>query len=189
MSDKPGDLMADVFVISIDDAAKAWSGAAAYEGYALETVLDSVREGVHAESLRRYYPEGRCYIWAIPDHRENRATWDLIHENDLMLAYCDGSIIAASYVFLTTDDPRLAEALWGDMAEGMSQLMCFCDKPHTGEVPLIPQMERYLDRNFTGFTRLDQEKCRNIMSDYGSFEVFVRLGLKYDFPFSFRHSE
>lgn len=181
--------MADVFVFAIDDAAKARSGVAAEKGYELEVVLGSVRDAVRAESLRHYYPDGRCYIWAVPDHRENRATWDLIHENDLMLAYRGGSIIAASYVFLTMDEPRLAEALWGNIAEGLPRLMCFCGKPHTGEVPLIPQMERYLDRDYTGFTRLNQDKCANILSDYGSFEIFVRLGLKYDFPFSFRHSE
>ena len=67
--------------------------------------------------------------------------------------------------------------------------MSFFNKPHVGEVPIVEQMLGYLDQEFSGFTRLNPEKCENILRAFGSLEIFVRLGLRYDFPFSFRHSE
>jgi len=182
--------MVNVFVFSIDDeTAKPQFGIAAEKGYELETVLSSIREESQAESLRRCYPDGRCYVWGVPDRGENRSTWSLMSENDLVLAYSNGVIIAAAYAMMTLDNPSVAETLWSTNEEGPYRLMCFSEKPYTGQVPVIPQMQRYLDRDFTGFTRLKQEKTENILSDYGSFETFVRLCLKYDFPFSFRHSE
>lgn len=179
--------MANVFVFCVhDEEARVEFEAAALRGYGLEDVLKSVRDDFQAESLRRYYPGGRCYAWGVTDRGGNRSTWEFMAENDLVLAFYRGSIIAAAYVCLTMDEPRVAEAMWG---EGTSNLIWFSEKPYSGDVPVITQMDRYLDHDFTGFTRLDPVKCENILSDYGSFETFVRLCLKYDFPFSFRHSE
>jgi hypothetical protein len=182
--------MGNVFVFSInDEAAEAQSGFAAEKGYELETVLNSIGDEVQAESLRRCCPDGICYVWAVPDQGGNRSTWNLMSEYDLVLAYRNRSIIAAAYVLMTLESPSVGTSFWGAGEEGPSLLICFSGKPYTGEVPILRQMERYLDRDFTGFTRLKPEKCENILSDYGSFETFVRLGLRYDFPFSFRHSE
>ena len=47
----------------------------------------------------------------------------------------------------------------------------------------------YLDQEYSGFTRLNPEKRETILNAFGSLEIFVRLGLRYDFPFNFRHSE
>lgn len=159
------------------------------KGFELETLLKSIHESGQAESLRCCHPDGRCYVWALPDEGENRSIWNLISDHDLVLAFNSGSIIAAAYVLMKLEHPSLAKALWGEDAGRRFRLMCFSRQPYIGEVPVIQQMERYLDREFKGFTRLGQKKTDNILSDYGSFETFVRLCLKYDFPFSFRHSE
>lgn len=182
--------MDNVFIFPVNDSEANGGFVVADERcYDLEAVLKSIHDADRAENLRECCPEGRCYIWALPDRGENRSIWNLISENDLVLAFRSGSIIAAASVLIKIESPSLAENLWGADAEGHSRLMCFSRRPYTGEVPLIPQMERYLDRDFKGFTRLKKEKRDNILSDYGSLEIFVRLGLKYDFPFSFRHSE
>jgi hypothetical protein len=181
--------MDNVFIFSIDDEAENGRFFIADEkGYELGAVLSSIRDAGQVESLRLHYPDGSCYVWALPDRGENRSAWSLVSAQDLLLAYDNGSIIAAAHALMTLESPSLANALWGD-AYGPSRLMCFSGRPCTGEVPIIPQLERYLDRQFKGFTMLNPQKCENILSDYGSFETFVRLGLKYDFPFSFRHSE
>lgn len=180
--------MADAFVFPIHEAEKAQFVLAAENGYELQSVLSCIGDKGQAESIKRCCASGRCYIWAVPDRRENRSTWELISANDLLLAYSSGSIIAASHVLATLDDPSLAHMLWGTNEKG-APLMCFTEKPYTGEVPLVEQMHRYIAPGFTGFTRLGPDRCSNILSDYGSFEIFVRLCLKYDFPFSFRHSE
>ncbi len=182
--------MDNVFIISIDGSAEDGSFIIADEkGHDLETVLRSIHDAGQADVLRRYHPEGICHMWALPDRGENRSTWNLVSEYDLLLACCRGSIIAAAHVLTKLESLSLANALWGAGAYGAPLLMCFSRQPYTGEVRIIPQMERYLDREFKGFTRLDHKKTENILSDYGSLETFVRLCLKYDFPFSFRHSE
>jgi hypothetical protein len=110
-------------------------------------------------------------------------------ENDLVLGYRNRSIVSAATVLMKIDHPSLAIALWGNQTEGPPRLMSFFDKPYVGEVPIVEQMLGYLDQEFSGFTRLNPEKCENILHAFGSLEIFVRLGLRYDFPFNFRHSE
>ncbi len=184
------DEMANVFIFSIDDAAaKASFGITIEKGYELETVLPVIHEEIQIENLRRTYPDGKCYVWGVQERGGNFSTWDIMAEGDLVLGYYDRSIVAAAYVLMKINNPLLAAQLWSKSLEGPFSLMCFTSEPYAGEVPIVSQMLRYLDLNFTGFTKLDSKKCDNIMSDYGSFETFVRLGLGYDFPFSFRHSE
>jgi len=181
--------MGNVFVFAVDGKSPELnSGLADEKGCRLEDVLNSIGGEVHAENIRSFYPGGVCYIWAVPDRGENHSIWELMSEGDLVLAYRAGCIISAAYVTLKIDSPTLDACLRGD-GGGPSRLLCLSGKPYTGDVPILPQMERYLDREFKGFSRLRPEKCKNILSDYGSFEIFVKLGLKYDFPFSFRHSE
>jgi len=184
------DVMANVFVYSMEDeTASAHFGSAFDRGYELGTVLPSIRDGVQIESLRRFYPDGTCYVWGVPDRGDNRSTWNAMSEDDLVLGYRNRSIVSAATVLIKVDSPSLATALWGANEGLPPRLICFSDKPHVGEVPIVPQMLGYLDQEFSGFTRLNPEKCENILHAFGSLEIFVRLGLRYDFPFNFRHSE
>jgi hypothetical protein len=182
--------MANVFICPIEgEAAKAHYRSAVETGVELETVLPWIRDEVQIADLRRCYPDGRCYVWGVPDRGENRSIWNAMSENDLVLGYRNRSIVSAATVLIKVDSPSLATALWGSHTEGPPRLMSFFDKPHVGEVPIVTQMLGYLDQEFSGFTRLKPEKCENILNAFGSLEIFVRLGLRYDFPFSFRHSE
>ena len=182
--------MENVFICPIEgEAAKAHYRTAVETGVELETVLPWIRDEVQIENLRRCYPDGKCYVWGVPDRGENRSTWNAMSENDLVLGYRNRSIVSAATVLMKIDHPPLATALWGNHTEGPPRLMCFFDKPHVGEVPIVEQMLGYLDQEFSGFTRLNPEKCENILHAFGSLEIFVRLGLRYDFPFNFRHSE
>lgn len=107
-------------------------------------------------------------------------------QGDLILEYRDGTILSASFLVAKKNDPLLAEKLWN--GDGPFGLLCFTDKPRVGDVPILPQMRRYLDGEYGDFTKLDADKVANIVADYGSLETFVNLCLRYDFPFSFRHS-
>jgi len=109
--------------------------------------------------------------------------------DDLLLGYRNGAILTASTVLYRTRNPVLADRLWGGTPERPFELMGFTGRPHVGEVPIVLQMLGYLDPDYRGFTRLGPEKCRAILNAFGSLEMFVRLGLRYDFPFNFRHSE
>jgi hypothetical protein len=181
--------MANVFICPIEDETTKRNFAVGVErGVELEAVLPWVDEA-QSEFLRRCYPDGKCYVWGIPDRGENRSIWNAMSENDLVLGYRNRSIVSAARVLTTVDLPSLATALWGNHAEGPPRLMSFFDKPHVGEVPIVEQMLGYLDRDYLEFTRLDPEKRENILNAFGSLDIFVRLGLRYDFPFSFRHSE
>lgn len=170
--------MDNVFIVSMEDEA------AAPFGITLETVLPFL-DDTQADALRRLCPDGTCHVWGVRDEGDNRSTWELINPDDLVLGYRDHCILFASRVLMKVMNPSLAARLWG----GPLGLMCFSDRPHVGEVPIVPQMYGYLDLDCKGFTRLDPKKRDNILRDYGSLDVFVRLGLRYDFPFSFRHSE
>ena len=182
--------MANVFICPIEgEAEKAHYRSAVETGVELEAVLPWIRDEVQIADLRRCYPDGRCYVWGVPDRGENRSTWNAMSENDLVLGYRNRSIVSAATVLIKVDSPSLATALWGNQTEGPPRLMSFFDKPHVGEVPIVDQMLGYLDQEFIGFTRLNPEKCENILRAFGSLEIFVRLGLRYDFPFNFRHSE
>ena len=182
--------MANVFIVPIDDAtAHSDFGITIEKGYDLETLLPLIHEETQIEHLRRIYPDGKCYVWGVQERGDNVSTWNIMAEDDLVLGYRNGSIVFASNVMMKINNPSLAIKLWSKNTDAPFSLMCFTDAPHLDEVPIVSQMLRYLDEDYTGFTKLDPEKCDNILRDYGSFEIFVRLCLKYDFPFSFRHSE
>jgi hypothetical protein len=182
--------MEQVFMFPIEDGpAKANFGITVEKGYELETLLPFVRDEIPIDDLRRFYPDGKCYLWGVQERGNNRSLWNVMAQGDLVLGYRSRSIVSASYVLMRIDHPSLADTLWGKNAEGPFRLICFMDHPYLGEVPIVPQLLRYVDPDCRGFTKLHPEKCEHILSDYGSLETFVHLGLGYDFPFSFRHSE
>lgn len=182
--------MANVFIFSTDDAAtRACYDITTEKGHDLEILLPLIQEKSRIEYLRRIYPDGICYLWGARESEDNFSTWNLMAEEDLILGWNNRSIVSASYVLMKIHHPSLATRLWSNSGGEPFGMICFMDKPHTGEVPIVSQMLRYLDQDYMGFTKLDSEKRDHIISDYGSFETFVRLGLGYDFPFSLRHSE
>ena len=182
--------MENVFIFPVEDeTTKAHYSFAVETGYELEIVSPRIRDEIQMENLRRCYPDGKCYVWGVPDQGDNRSTWNALSENDLVLGYRNRSIVSAATVLMKVDNPSLATALWGNHTEGPPRLISFFNKPHVGEVPIVEQMLGYLDQEFSGFTRLNPEKRENILNAFGSLDIFVRLGLRYDFPFNFRHSE
>jgi hypothetical protein len=182
--------MANVFIYPIEDeTAKSRYGAAVEKGVDLETVSPWIRDEIQVENLRRCYPDGKCYAWGVQEKGDNLSTWNAMAPEDLVLGYRNGSIVSAATVLMKISNPSLAERLWGRTAGEALGLMCFTDKPHVGEVPIVEQMEGYLDREYSRFTRLSPDKCQTILNAFGSLDIFVRLGLRYDFPFNFRHSE
>ncbi len=180
--------MANVFICAADDGAAAF-GRELDTGCALETVLPFIPDDGQKEELRRFYPDGRCHLWGVRNTGDNLPVWTLMARDDLVLGYRGRAIVSASTVLMKDRNPALAEGLWGRHANGPHELICFASRPHVGEVPIVEQMLGYLDQECSGFTRLDPAKCENILRAFGSLDVFVRLGLRYDFPFSFRHSE
>ena len=182
--------MANVFMFSAEDeTTRSYVDTATTKGFELETLLPLIQEKSRIEYLRRMYPDGICYLWGARDCGDNFSTWDLMAEEDLVLGCRNHLIVYASYVLMKINHPLLATRVWHDSGGEPFGLICFMDEPHTGEVPIVSQMSRYLDRDYRAFIKLDSEKRDYIINDYGSFEVFVRLGLGYDFPFSLRHSE
>ena len=182
--------MENVFIFPVEDeTTKAHYSFAVETGYELEIVSPRIRDEAQIENLRRCYPDGKCYVWGVPDLGDNRSTWNALSENDLVLGYRNRSIVSAARVLMKVDNPSLATALWGNHTEGPPRLISFFNKPHVGEVPIVEQMLGYLDQEYSGFTRLNPEKRETILNAFGSLEIFVRLGLRYDFPFNFRHSE
>jgi hypothetical protein len=182
--------MANVFIYPVDDeAAKTHFGIASGKRHALESVLSLVSDDDQIEMLRRLYPDGECYVWGVLEKGDNLSVWNAMAQDDLVLGYRNRSIVCASTVLMKVKNPELATGLWGHHPEGPFGLIGFSDKPHVGEVPIVEQMLGYLDQEYLGFTRLSPEKCQTILNAFGSLEIFVRLGLRYDFPFNFRHSE
>ncbi len=164
-------------------------GIAISTGCELETVLSFIRDDIQVEKLKNFYPDGQCHIWGVLERGDNHSIWNAMAEGDLVLGCRNRSIASASYVLMKTDNPSLAAGLWGERSEKPFRLICFTDRPHIGEVPIFQQMLIYLEQDFGDFTKLGSDKRDNILRDYGSFELFVRLGLGYDFPFNLRHTE
>ena len=182
--------MANVFIFSMDDAATGTRcGITMTEGCELEPLLPFIQEKSQIEDLGRIYPDGKCYPWGALESGDNVSAWNIMEQDDLVLGYRNRSIVSASYVWMKIRNPSLAARLWNKTAEGTLSLMCFTDEPQWGDTPIVSQMLEYLDPDYGDFTKLNSEKCDNILRQYGSFETFVRLGLRFDFPFSFRHSE
>lgn len=180
--------MAGVFICPVDDETAAF-GMTLEIGCALESVLPFVHDEGQKEALARLYPDGHGYVWGLRENGKNLPTWEMMQREDIVLGYRNRAILSASTVFMKIRNPLLAERLWGRHAEAPFELVCFVDRPHIGEVPIVSQMLGYLDQEYSGFTKLSLDKCQAILNAFGSLEVFVRLGLRYDFPFSFRHSE
>lgn len=182
--------MENVFIYPVEDeATRAHYRFAVETGVELEIVSPRIRDEAQIENLRRCYPDGKCYVWGVPDQGDNRSTWNAMSENDLVLGYRNRSIVSAATVLMKVDNPSLATALWGNNTKGPPRLISFFNKPHVGDVQIVSQMLGYLDQEYSGFTRLNPEKRENILNAFGSLDIFVRLGLRYDFPFNFRHSE
>ncbi len=182
--------MANVFIFPVEDAAAGSTcGIPVAGGFDMESVLPFLIEKNQIDYLGQIYPDGKCHPWGIPEIGENASLWNAMAKDDLVLGCRDASIVSAAYVWMKIRSPELSARLWsGGVGEPFS-LICFTDEPQWGDVPIVEQMTGYLDRDCRGFTRLAPEKRDNILRDYGSFETFVRLCLRFDFPFSFRHSE
>ena len=182
--------MANVFIFPIaDPKAGTQAGVPAAEGCDMEAVLPFIHEKSQTDYLGQIYPDGKCYPWGVPESGENLASWNVMAKDDLFLGFRAGSIVSAAYVWMKIRNPDLGGRLWSGPAGEPFSLICLTDEPQWGDVPIVPQMAGYLDREYRGFTKLASEKRDNILRDYGSFETFVRLCLRFDFPFSFRHSE
>ncbi len=182
--------MANVFIFPIADLkAGTQAGVPAAEGCNLESLLPFFRDKSQTDYLGQIYPDGKCYPWGVPESVQNLASWNAMAKDDLVLGCREGSIVSAAYVWMKIRNPDLGARLWSRNAEDPFSLLCFTDEPQWGEVPIVEQMTNYLDRDCRGFTKLASEKRDNILRAYGSFETFIRLCLRFDFPFSFRHSE
>lgn len=181
--------MDNVFIVAANEATGGRSAVSREAVCDLETLFPLISHGPLREDLKKIYPYGTCYVRGIRERTgDDLATWDAMAAGDLVLGYRDRSIVSATFVFAKTNDPALAVHLLGGNPEWPFGLMCFTDKPYFGEVPIIPQMDRYLDREYRDFVRLNAGKVENILNDFGSLETFVHLCLRYDFPFNFRHS-
>ncbi len=153
----------------------------------LETLLSLISPGRFAEELKKHCPDGVCYIRGVRERiGDNEATWEAMTPGDLILEYRDRAIFSASFLAAKKNDSVLASKLWP--GDGPFGLLCLTDKPRVGEVPIPSQMLRYLDGEYGDLVKLGADKVGNILADYGSLETFVNLCLRYDFPFSFRHS-
>ncbi len=153
----------------------------------METLLSLIPPGRFAEELKGLYPGGVCYIRGVRERiGDNEATWGAMTPGDLILDYRERAIFSAAFLAAKKNDSVLALKLWP--GDGPFGLLCFTDKPRVGEVPILSQMLRYLDGEHKVLVKLGADKVGNILADYGSLETFVNLCLRYDFPFSFRHS-
>ncbi|HOI75803.1 MAG TPA: hypothetical protein PLO63_16805 [Syntrophales bacterium] len=178
--------MSNVFLFSIEEPAGLSKGAVRD----LETLSSLVEEEALRGDLKRIYPDGSCYIWAVRETEgDSLATWKAVAAGDLLLGCRDHSIVSASFILGKASHPALSAKLWGGDSNDPFGLFCFTDRPRVGEVPIVPQMFRYLDPGIRGFAMLPPDKTGNILSDYGSFEIFVQLCLRYDFPSNFRHTQ
>lgn len=182
--------MANVFLFPLDDEETGSDvGAIFDQGCDLETLLPFIGEASPIEHLRNHCPDGKGYLWGVRETEDHIAIWNAMAEDDLVLGCHDRAIVSAAFVLMKIRNPLLAARVWSKRPGEPPGLMCFTSAPYAGKVEMVPQMRIYLDTACSGFTKLDSEKRNNILRDYGSFETFVRLGLGYDFPFSFRHSE
>lgn len=182
--------MANVFIFPVEDtAAGSTCGIPVAGGFDTEAVLPVLIEKNHTGYLGQIYPDGKGYAWGVREIGENASLWNAMAKDDLVLGCRGASIVSAAYVWMKIRNPELGVRLWSRNTEEPFSLICFTDEPQWGDVPIVEQMTGYLDRDYRGFTKLAPEKRDNILRDYGSFETFVRLCLRFDFPFSFRHSE
>lgn len=175
--------MDSIFIVPVGGKAGYTGRTTKLEGELLSTLAlpTAVVETVKNASI-----DGCSYVTGIVQTVENQAVWEQMSAEDLLLYYVDGTIVAAANLVARVYCPEAAERLWSH--EASRSLLCFTDELYTGEVPIIPPMHRYLSEEYGGLTKLDNKRVRYILSDYGSFKVFTQLCLRYDFPFSLRHT-
>ncbi|MCK9229238.1 MAG: hypothetical protein M0Q23_00965 [Syntrophales bacterium] len=182
--------MSNVFILALDDRDGERTATVRDAAWELEKLFSMIPATMNfREALMQFYPRGICYAWCLWNAGTGwKAPWHGMEEGDLVLGYSNRSIMYAASILLKANGPFPAVNLPDGHPEGSPELIWFTDKPHVGEVPIVPQMSRYLGGEYLGVTKLEDANVRNILSDYGSLDTFVHLCLRYDFPFSLRHS-
>lgn len=182
--------MNNVFILAPHERAGENAAIVKAVVWELGTLVSMIPDDTQfQEELKKLYPGGTCYAWCLWDNStDGPAALDAMEVGDLLLCYRNRSILSAAFMLLKTGNPALTARMWGRLPEEAPEGICFTSKPHEGEVPVVPQMYRYFDEAYGGVMKLRDNNVRAILADYGSLETFVHLCLKYDFPFSLRHS-
>ena len=94
--------MENVFIYAIGDGG----ATACLEGVHRDLVIPCLQGQAREDVLESLIVNGRCYLWGVPDRGENRAVWERMAPNDLVLAFRGRSVMGAGYVLNTIEPPR-----------------------------------------------------------------------------------
>lgn len=152
------------------------------DGIDLSDILPFIADVNLQDRLRVKCTDGKCYLWGAQEKQgANRRTWEKMSENDLVLGYREKSICSAGFVIEKTDDPMLAEKIWGKYDEGSFRLIYFLTKPTICSVS-VSALSEYLGKEYRGFAQLNPEKTTQLLSDYSSFSNFINERLLVTSP-------
>lgn len=182
--------MANVFIFTVNDTpARHRFRITVEEGYDLGQILPAIDYETCRVTLQQAYTDNTCYLWGEAEKSGGtRSEWETMSEGDLILGYQENTIISVSHVLCKMDDPALANLIWSEHDGNSFRLIFFMTRPYLCNIRIAPQMFKYLDPTYNGFTRLGSEKLKNILAHYVSLDEFARLVFGQDFPASFRHS-
>jgi hypothetical protein len=133
------------------------------------------------------FPE--IFFWG--NKPNSKSKWDKIEIGDYILFYKKRTIISYSKIIYKTQNPKLAEEIWGwtktEKGEDVLwEFLYFYEKPVTVEIPFMHLIkfagysENYVIQGFTPYSEIGTEK---INIKYGDIEFFLSSFNKNNFSF------
>lgn len=116
------------------------------------------------------------HAWGAVPGPVNKRTWEAMHPGDLVLTVFDNQYHFLSTVVGKFNDPELANRIWGADDEGATwENMYVLTPPKSIAKGVLDEtLLKYLSKGYRGYTRISDEKVRNILKDYGSLNSFTQ---------------
>lgn len=139
----------------------------------LNNALDLFPAENHDE-IRKIHENHGLYAWGAVPGPQNIPRWNRIQSDDWMLCVYENTYHWLSQVVAKYDNEKFARVIWGNDGNNNTwQYMYFLTKPKKVEIP-VQQLADALNAQYQGFTRIGDERIRNIESRYGTVDEFIK---------------
>ena len=129
------------------------------------------------EFVQRAAQQDGYYAWGAIPGPQNAPRWEAMAEGDWVLCVFQSSYRYVAQVVGKFKNKELAEALWGRHSDGQPwELIYFLTKPRAANIPAV-DLSQYLNERYLGFSRISDDKVREIEREFGSVEGFVNAKL------------
>jgi len=166
--------MNNIFVFTAGNAdARSHLDASIRNSINKELVLGSFDTSEH-EALLKYYGEAEgFYAWGAVPGPQNESRWKAMTAGDVVFCVYESTYHYVAKLLGKYENEKLARAIWGEDENHQTwQYLYFLTKPAELNIP-IKNVANYLNEAYWGFTRIGDDKIKNITLEHGNIENFV----------------